>query len=220
MRAAILLAGELKPTPLARRLALESQLVVAADGGIAHAAELGVEPDLWVGDFDSSPPELLSRWRRVRREVHPADKDATDAELAARAALRLGAGELLFLGALGSEPDHTLANLTLAVSLAEEGVPVVLGDGTNWALPLLPPGIELELAKDAPFSVVPLAELAGLGVRGARWELRSARVPFGSTRTLRNRARGGPLRVALSSGRGLLFTASPGWQGGWYILRV
>ena len=53
-------------------------LVVAADGGARHAAGLGVAVDAWVGDFDSSDGVQVD----APREVHPAAKNETDAELA------------------------------------------------------------------------------------------------------------------------------------------
>ncbi len=203
MRAALLLGGDLFPGPALSAALAETQLVIAADGGIRHAAPLGLTPDLWVGDFDSSSEDLLRRYPSVPREVHPRDKDATDAELAARAALFRGARELLWVGAFGAEADHALGHLGLALALADQGVPVALTDGRTWGWPLVPPGRTIRLPPESRLSLVPWSELRGLTIEGARWELDRANLPLGSTRALRNLARG-PVRLGLADGRGIV----------------
>ena len=203
MKALILLAGPLSPTPGLLREAEEAELVVAADGGIRHAEALGRLPDLWMGDFDSSSPALLARYSDLQRERHPRDKDATDAELAARAAIRRGARALLFAGALGGEPDHVLAHYALSLGLAGEGLEIALTDGRHWAWPLVPPGRRVALPPGTPFSLIPLAPLEGLTLTGARWTLAGAHLPLGSTRATRNEA-AGPVEVSLRRGQGVL----------------
>ncbi|MBA2254511.1 MAG: thiamine diphosphokinase, partial [Chloroflexi bacterium] len=81
------------------------RLVVAADGGAVRAASLGLRPDLVVGDADSLLPEQLTALRAsgVAIELSPVAKDATDLELAVRAATGRGATELVVLGAFGGD---------------------------------------------------------------------------------------------------------------------
>lgn len=61
-------------------------LVIAADGGLAHARVLGVNPQLLVGDLDSVEAADLRRHESVPVESHPTDKDQLDLELALAAA--------------------------------------------------------------------------------------------------------------------------------------
>ncbi len=92
-------------------------LIVAADGGAAHAASLDLGPiDLWVGDGDSLSPAALEALRRagVPVELAAADKDESDTELAVLAAIDRGATRLTILGAFGGPRlDHALANVLL-----------------------------------------------------------------------------------------------------------
>ncbi len=59
-------------------------LVIAADSGYDHAVAAGLHPDVLVGDLDS----ISRRPGRARGaagltiDAHPADKEATDTELA------------------------------------------------------------------------------------------------------------------------------------------
>ncbi len=91
-------------------------LVIAADGGARHGPGLGVRIDHWVGDGDSLGEAAIAELAAagVPIERSPPDKDESDTELAIRAAVRLGADDLVILGALGgARIDHALANIGL-----------------------------------------------------------------------------------------------------------
>ncbi len=92
--------------------------VIAADSG----AELGGPIDLLVGDLDSISAETLAGIERVER--HPAEKDATDLELALRAALRLEPERILVVGSAGGRLDHLLGGLFVLASEFLAGVQV------------------------------------------------------------------------------------------------
>ena len=78
--------------------------VIAVDGGFASLEAAGCVPDLALGDFDSLGfvPE------GVPVKLFPAEKDASDMELALEEALTCGAGAVEVYGALGGRLDHTL----------------------------------------------------------------------------------------------------------------
>src|SRR5207248_6529790 len=92
--------------------------VIAADGG----AELGGAIDLLVGDLDSISAETLAVIEHVER--HAVDKDATDLELALRAALRLEPEQILVFGSAGGRLDHLFGSLLILAAEAYAGVQV------------------------------------------------------------------------------------------------
>ena len=201
MTAWILVGGRLVPT--AALLALpRPDLVVAADGGARHADVLGVPVDAWVGDFDSSDGVELD----APREVHPAAKDETDAELAVGVALARGAHELVFVGAFGGRFDHTAALLLGGVRLAREhGLSVTLTSGDEWAWPLLPgEGLRVDVPAGVTLSVIACSDLRGLTLSGVRWPLDQADVPLGSGWTVSNEAQGGPVTATVQEGWALV----------------
>lgn len=199
----ILMGGSLEPTE--RLLAqVAGTRVIAADGGMRHATALGVTPELWVGDFDSTPAELLSQWPDVIRQPYPAAKNETDGEIAAGAALSLGAGRLVLAGALGGErSDHALLHMLYAVRLAEGGIEVLLTSGVEEGYPILPGRRTIDLVPGSLFSILGLADLKGLSIVGARYPLSGFTLPFGSSRTVSNVANG-PVEISLDSGRAIL----------------
>ena len=199
----ILLGGPLRMTDrLSAQLA--GTRVIAADGGMQHAALIGLTPELWVGDFDSTPPGLLEANLDVLREPHPAQKNETDGEIAVAAALARGATSLVLAGALGGErSDHAFQHLLHALHLAQSGLDVILTSGEEEAVPLLPGVTEVELPKGCLFSVLGLDTLTDLSISGARYSLARFAVPFGSSRTLSNVAEG-PVQLTLGMGRAML----------------
>ncbi len=121
-------------------------LVIAADGGARHAAALGVTVDYWIGDFDSARSGQLPQPVDPERRVLPTDKDLLDSEAALGLAASLGARRIVIWGGLGGRSDHALALLLVALRWRPRFSELVLRSGREWALPLLPGHLELELA--------------------------------------------------------------------------
>ena len=91
-------------------------LVIAADGGLAHTQTLGITPDVILGDFDSLgyAPEGAN--------VFPVEKDDTDSMLAVRHGLAEGCDTFFLYGSLdGPRLDHTIANIQTLQFIADQG---------------------------------------------------------------------------------------------------
>ncbi|WP_172643261.1 MULTISPECIES: thiamine diphosphokinase [Rhizobium] len=199
----ILLGGELSLTERLRH-AVGGSRFIAADGGMRHAAALGITPEIWVGDFDSTPADLEGAFPDVPKQPYPAAKAATDGEIAVSEAIARGARRLILAGALGGErSDHALQHLLSAVSLAKQGFDLLLTSGKEEAVPLLAGMIELDLPKASLFSVLGFSELTGLCIDNARYPLADFHLPFGSSRTISNVAEG-TVRFSLRSGRAIV----------------
>lgn len=199
----ILLGGHLTVTDRLKRQIVGAR-VLAADSGIRHAAPLGVEPEMWLGDFDSTSPALARRYKHVPRRIFPAHKDMTDGELALEQALALGATRIILVGAFGGmRTDHTMLHLTMAAAQAEKGHDIFLSSGTEEAWPILPGDYTPDLPDGALFSIIGFTELDGLTIKNAEWPLDNVKAPFGSSLTVSNVVRG-TLGVRLRSGCGVL----------------
>jgi thiamine pyrophosphokinase len=200
---AILLGGELPVTSRLRRQ-MEGARVIAADSGIMHAEALRLAPELWIGDFDSAPAGWEHHYNHIERKIFPPGKDKTDGELAVEEALARGATSLILAGAFGGpRADHAFLHLTLALQLAEAGVPVLLTSGLQEGRVVLHGENRFDLEEGTLFSVLGFSDLGGLSIRGARWPLDEIEMPFGSSLTISNEVLG-RLTVTLHSGRAVL----------------
>lgn len=97
---------------------------VYCDGGLKHIQELGREPDLIVGDFDShEQPET-----DTETIVLPREKDDTDTVYAVKEAVRRGFREFLLIGVTGERFDHTFGNVSVLLYLDSLGIPACILD--------------------------------------------------------------------------------------------
>jgi thiamine pyrophosphokinase len=93
----------------------KGDLVIAADGGLAHLRKIGAAPDIILGDFDSLgfvPEGAL---------VLPKEKDDTDTVFAVKLAMEKGLRFFMLHGCLGGRIDHSLANLQALIHISKSG---------------------------------------------------------------------------------------------------
>jgi thiamine pyrophosphokinase len=201
MKAVVVASGDLAPGDL--RHLDGAGLVIAADDG-ASALEGTGRIDRLVGDLDSVDPALVERLAETGTMVtrHPADKDASDTELAIVAALDDGATEIVLLGALGGDRlDHELANLLL---LADPilGPPLRIARGGTMVRALRPGQVlRLDAAPGALLTLLPIGgDVTGVTARGLRWPLEAATLRMGRSRGLSNEVTASDASVAVGTG--------------------
>lgn len=200
---AVLLGGDLVITDRLRAR-LAGARAIAADGGMRHARGLGLTPELWVGDFDSTPADLVAAWSHVERRPFPVGKNQTDGEIATAEAIARGAREIVLVGAFGGDrSDHAVFHLINACRLRARGVRVLVTSGLEEATPLSAGSESFDLPKGSLFSILGFSDLTEVGIAGARYPLAGFFLPFGSSRTISNIAEG-PITISLGSGHAVL----------------
>ncbi len=182
------------------------ELIVAADGGVALARDLGLAPTLVVGDFDSARPDDLD-WARaegadlVRHEV---DKDRTDLELALDAVGRAGGTRVIVLGLGGGRVDHELGNWSAVAAADLPRVEVRGAGGTTYVVRR---EIELEIEVGRLVSILPWGGPAVVTTEGLRWELETEELSPFEARGVSNVVDEAPARIAVASG--VVFVVCP-----------
>jgi thiamine pyrophosphokinase len=212
MAVAIVFAGSVPVAPaLCGRLPAGAG-VIAADSGLGVAAALGVPVDLLVGDLDSADPGLVAAAiaSGTTVERHPAEKDATDLELAFDAALARGARRIVLVDGGGDRLDHLLGNVALLGSTALAGVQLEAYAGTA-RLAVARGGEPPVDISGPPGSLVTLLALGGpargIVTEGLRYPLRGEELEPGTTRGVSNELTGASGAVRLE--RGTLLVVQP-----------
>ena len=164
-------------------------VIVCADGAARHLRSLDIIPAHIVGDMDSIDENTLAYFRRKgsQTEVFPAGKDETDTELALMKAFELNPDEIWILGALGGRIDHALANISLLVMCAKEGVRARIIDEACEIL-IVDNFYECNGWKGDTVSLLPLSsEVAGITLRGFKYPLVRGKMEIGKPYGVSNR---------------------------------
>lgn len=168
---------------------------ICADGGLKHIAELGIKPDIAIGDFDSS-----EKCDSVKTYVYPEDKDFTDGELAVDYALQSGYDEILLIAMTGTRLDHTMTNIfQLAKS---KGISLI--DDKN-EIHIVRDTLEIESKKGKTLSIIPVfSDLEGITSTGLLYPLKDETLCFGKGRGNSNVITDDKCIISVKSGMGVV----------------
>ncbi len=145
--------------------------IVCCDSGLKHREGLSVQPNLVIGDFDSSENPHLP----VETIVLPCEKDDTDTMAAVREMQKRGFEDFLLLGVFGGRMDHTLGNVYILLWLKNRGYRVLAVDDYS-EMEIVLPGETGRIAPVHPyFSLLIIAGRAeGVTIKNAKYPLENA----------------------------------------------
>lgn len=162
--------------------------IICADRGICHARNLGITPDLIVGDFDSGSEEDLAYFQNqgIAISRFQPEKDETDTEIALQKAIEMGAREVDIYGGLGSRLDHSLGNVHLLYQLLMLGIRGrLLNPNNNVSLEM--DRCKITGKKGDLVSLIPFAgNVEGVTTKGLAYPLENAVIPIGTSLGISN----------------------------------
>ena len=180
-------------------------LVIAADGGLRHTQAIGVTPHVILGDFDSLGyiPEGA--------QVHPVEKDDTDAMLAIKAGLALGCQVFWLYGSLdGPRLEHTMANLQALQYLSDHGAKGYLIGNSQIVTVIKNCSIHFPAQCSGYLSVFCLgADAKGVSIQGAKYTLEGHTLTAGFPLGVSNQFIGKEVTVGVENGSLLLIWDRP-----------
>lgn len=182
----------------------EAEFVIAADAGAALCRAADRVCDLCVGDMDSIDG-ITRAWldaHEVPLRFFPAEKDASDLDLASDAARELGAATLDLTAAFHGRIDHTIAALGTLLRAADLSARALDPTFTAYALE---PGarfvLELAEAPGTSISLFTFDTSTLVSIAGVRYPLDRAQLPRLTSLGLSNVALEPRQRVEVHSGR-------------------
>lgn len=180
--------------------------VIAADGGLLVCRQLGIEPGLAAGDFDS----LGSEPRDLPVVRVPVAKDETDMLLCVRLAIERGFRKLYLYGGTGGRLDHTIANLQTLFYAERRGAAAYLFDDGFVYTALTDGELTVRGPEGGIFSVFCHgAPAEGVSERGSLYSLDNARLDASFPLGVSNHFLDGPAVISVRRGSLLV-----GWQHG------
>lgn len=185
-------------------------MCIAADSGLDHAYDLGLRPEVVVGDLDSVSAGALARAEREGTEIdrHPARKAKTDLELALDRAMAVVPDRIVVAGIGGGRLDHHLANLLLLADERFTGPDVDALVGTSWIGVVRSRMRTLRGSPDELVSLLPVhGNASGVTATGLGYPLAGAELAAGSTRGVSNYFEGFVATVVVT--RGTLLAVQP-----------
>ena len=197
------LAGNDMPILLLKKWAESSKNIFAADAGLDRLIEIGIEPDVVVGDFDSV--RGLEQFQKERSQN--SDESTTDVDKLLAIAHERGVGSITLASVEGDQLDHMLATLHSAAK-SPLNVRIALRTGIGW---ILNKGDEVmvETKPGRRVSLVPLEEVSGANLQGVKWPLEGASLhPSGMT-AVSNIAAKGQVKASIQIGAAFLFVGFP-----------
>ncbi len=173
MRAVIICGGDIGSYERAKKHINEADMVICADSGYEHAKKMNITPQAVLGDFDSYNIEKIE-CENIKK--YPIKKDFTDSEIAAKYVLEHGADEILFLAATGGRIDHSLANIYLLKTMAQNNVRAAIFDGVS-TLWYCTDKISVKGNVGDLLSVIPFSYVSDITTSGLMYELVNEPLP-------------------------------------------
>lgn len=166
--------------------------IVAADGAANLLNQIGVEPQLIVGDLDSVEPSLLQRFPYLKQ----TDQSTTDFQKVLACLPERHYDPAIVVGVSGGALDHILNNINVLMETA-----CVLYAPPIWGFVLsVPEKTSFELPLETKISIMGLPE-AEVSSEGLKWELERHCLQFPGLNSCLNRTSSGQVSLNLHSGK-------------------
>lgn len=215
--------GEPPDSTLAQRLVKDADQIIAADGGANVARNLGITPDVIIGDLDSitsATKRFFSAGKRLKplqgssglnvpqpkgrgytRFVKVSRQDNTDLEKALDHLIEQKIQRATIIAATGKRLDHTLGNLSVIWNYTSDLELTFIGDG--WCAMPVAVKKRMTAAHGTTVSLVPFGVCSGITLRGLQYPLTNATMKVGEI-GISNVVSKSPFSVEVKEGNMLL----------------
>lgn len=182
--------------------------VISADGGYKYAEIAGIEPDLYIGDYDSSP---LPKDKSCI--ILPCEKDVTDSEAAIDLAIEKGFDDITVLGGLGGRFDHTMGNIGLLRKYLGKTRHMAFLDGNNYVFMLQPGSYTIPKNNFKYLGLISYeCTISKLSVSGTKYTLDNYDLGNATTLGVSNEITGESAKISFDDGILLVILSNEAWN--------
>jgi thiamine pyrophosphokinase len=204
----IIAGGTINDRPFHQKILAKANLIICADGGANNAIKLGAIPNYVIGDLDSINFATLQKLQKIPNchILYDPDQNKSDLELAIALAETFDPAEIIIIGAIGDNLDHTLANI-ICLDKIKRTIDARILDNKH-EIYLVEKSIAITGKKGDIISVISLGPVENLRYEGLRWDPDQPTNDFGWF-GIRNKMTTARARVTLDSGKILVIKISP-----------
>lgn len=202
MKCVIIASGNFEYTPKIKDIINRADLIICADGGTQHLKSVQIDPDIIIGDMDSTDHGTQSFFKSKKIPIiqYPEKKNETDTELCIFHAIEKGAEKIILLGVTGTRLDHTLANILLLKKLAAHNIPACVIDPHNEVYLVLDT-LTLTGKPGQLLSIIPVThQVTGITLAGLEYPLNNATLYMADTLGISNVFKEERVSIRIKSG--------------------
>jgi len=186
----------------------ERDLVIAADGGYTYLKNLGIVPDIWVGDADSldkATSDTISDSEVGEVIKLPCEKDDTDTLSAVKIGMEHGCKSFMIYGGCGGRLDHTIANIKVLSYIEDKGCVGYMYDRTTMLTVIKNRGVAFPPEASGMISVFSLTdESRGVNISGLKYEVSDIVLKESDSVGVSNEFTGKPGCISVKDGKLLI----------------
>lgn len=203
-KVALFLNGDIPPKSVINKYKIQKFYKIASDGGANYLAELGITPDIIIGDLDSVSRKTLSYFRKKNVTILQIfEQETTDFEKSLMYIIQNGLDNVIIFGGISARPDHTINNFSvmrryhpvLNLRMIDKELEIFFVNGK----------INFKAKKGDIVSFLGMPFAAGVTTKGLEFSLNEEELEFGVREGTLNRAKGGNVSVKFDDGDLLLF---------------
>lgn len=206
-RCVIISGSSIKNYDKVKTFLKDDDYFVFADSGLYHKEKLGVRADLIIGDFDSYKDNPKKMCKSDEQIISlPSEKDDTDTFYAVKECIKRGFKEFLLIGAIGKRIDHSFANISALIFIAQNNLKALAIDDYS-AMRVIISGQKATIDENCNyFSTISLSQkCTGVIITNAKYPLSDATIEFSYQYGISNEnAHGKAAEVSIKSGTMLI----------------
>ena len=175
MKISIFLNGEITDKTIVRKFSENSNVLIAADGGLNTCIAANVLPDYLIGDLDSTDLNSVNHEIKIIRII---DQNRSDIQKALDYALGFDPTELHFFSIFGNRLDHHISNL-LIMNDVVKSIKIFCYDNKGITCRINNKIIEKKKSVGKTISLFTFEEIFNLKTIGLKWNINKSRIKPG-----------------------------------------
>ena len=172
--------------------------LICADGGANSALQMGLFPDVIIGDLDSISAKALKEYKSVSKIIRLKRQNDTDVEKCLKYAISKNFNEALLVGVTGNRLDHTFCNLGIVLKFFPQINLSLIAE--NSYLKPYKGKATIETVPGEIISLYGFNSKTKITSKGLKYQLKDVALPFGERESTSNIAKSDKVELKIIGG--------------------